>query len=286
MNTIAVISPGNMGHAVGRLLGSRGFAVVTSFAGRSPRTRGLAERAGIRDLGSIGALVAEADLVLSIMPPAAAVVAAQEVAAAMTAAGVAPPYADCNAIAPATTQRIAALIGAGRRPLHRRRHHRRAAGQRQRAAVVRLRPGRPTCWRRLPAAASWCATWAARSGARRRSRCATPRSPRAPPPCSSPSSPPPAGSAWTRRWPPNWPTARPPPTPACGAPCRGCRPGRRAGSEEMRQIAATFEAVGVPGDFHRGAARPLRAAQRHPIRQRTGGGGGHLPHPGDHRRRP
>ena len=53
MKTIAIISPGNMGHAVGRLLGSRGFAVVTSLAGRSPRTRGLAERAGIRDLGSI-----------------------------------------------------------------------------------------------------------------------------------------------------------------------------------------------------------------------------------------
>ena len=116
METIAIISPGNMGHAVGRLLGSRGFAVVTSLAGRSPRTHGLAERAGIRDLGSIGALVAEADLVLSIMPPAAAVAAAQEVAAAMTAAGVAPPYADCNAIAPATTERIAALIGAAGAP--------------------------------------------------------------------------------------------------------------------------------------------------------------------------
>ena len=116
MKTIAIISPGNMGHAVGRLLGSRGFAVVTSLAGRSPRTRGLAERAGIRDLGSIDALVAEADLVLSIMPPAAAVAAAQEVAAAMTAAKVAPPYADCNAIAPATTERIATLIGAAGAP--------------------------------------------------------------------------------------------------------------------------------------------------------------------------
>ena len=112
MKTIAIISPGNMGHAVGRVLGSRGFDVVTSLAGRSPRTGGLAALAGIRDLGSVDALVAEADLVLSIMPPAAAVAAAEEVAAAMNAAGVTPPYADCNAIAPATTERIAALIGA------------------------------------------------------------------------------------------------------------------------------------------------------------------------------
>ncbi|MCY4482618.1 MAG: DUF1932 domain-containing protein [Spirochaetaceae bacterium] len=112
MKTIAIISPGNMGHAVGRLLGSRGFDVVTSLAGRSARTGGLAAKAGIRDSGSVEALVAEADLVLSIMPPAAAVAAAQEVAAAMAAAGAAPPYADCNAIAPATTARVGELIGA------------------------------------------------------------------------------------------------------------------------------------------------------------------------------
>ena len=114
MRSIAIISPGNMGHAVGRLLGSRGFDVVTALAGRSERTRGLAARAGIRDLGTIEAVVAAVDLVLSILPPAAAVAAAEEAAAAMHASGVKPPFADCNAIAPATTERIARLIrGAG-----------------------------------------------------------------------------------------------------------------------------------------------------------------------------
>ena len=114
MRTIAIISPGNMGHAVGRLLGSRGFDAVTALAGRSARTRGLAARAGIRDLGTIEAVVAAADLVLSILPPAAAVAAAEETAAAMHASGVTPPFADCNAIAPAATERIARLIrGAG-----------------------------------------------------------------------------------------------------------------------------------------------------------------------------
>lgn len=114
MRTIAIISPGNMGHAVGRLLGSRGLDVVTALAGRSARTRGLAARAGIRDLGAIEAVVAAADLVLSILPPAAAVAAAEGAAAAMHASGATPPFADCNAIAPATTERIAQLIrGAG-----------------------------------------------------------------------------------------------------------------------------------------------------------------------------
>jgi len=114
LRTIAIISPGNMGHAVGRLLGSRGLDVVTALAGRSARTRGLAARAGIRDLGAIEAVVAAADLVLSILPPAAAVAAAEGAAAAMHASGATPPFADCNAIAPATTERIAQLIrGAG-----------------------------------------------------------------------------------------------------------------------------------------------------------------------------
>ena len=114
MQTIAIISPGNMGHAVGRLLGSRGFTVVTALADRSPRTRGLAARAGIRDLGSTEAVVEAADLILSILPPAAAVAAAAEAAAAMTKSGASPPYADCNAIAPATAARIAELVqGAG-----------------------------------------------------------------------------------------------------------------------------------------------------------------------------
>ena len=112
MKTIAIISPGNMGHAVGRLLGSRGFDVVTALADRSARTRGLAAKAGFRDLGDVEAVVAGADLVLSILPPAAAVAAAEGVAAAMTATGATPLYADCNAIAPATTERIAQLIAA------------------------------------------------------------------------------------------------------------------------------------------------------------------------------
>lgn len=110
MKIIAIISPGNMGHAVGRLLGSRGFTVVTALADRSPRTRGLAAQAGIRDLGGVKTVVAAADLVLSILPPAAAVAAARTAANAMIATGAIPPYADCNAIAPATTAHIADMI--------------------------------------------------------------------------------------------------------------------------------------------------------------------------------
>ena len=71
MNTIAILSPGDMGHAVGRTLSEKGLRVVTCLEGRSTRTRGLAEAAGLIDLPSLAAMVTETDLVLSIMPPTA-----------------------------------------------------------------------------------------------------------------------------------------------------------------------------------------------------------------------
>ncbi|MDP6883615.1 MAG: hypothetical protein QF830_05735, partial [Rhodospirillales bacterium] len=55
-----------------------------------------------------------ADLILSIIPPAAGLATAEAVAAAMQRSGAKPPYADCNALSPATARRIADVItGAG-----------------------------------------------------------------------------------------------------------------------------------------------------------------------------
>ena len=50
-NAIAVLMPGDMGHAVGRVLAQHGHDVLTCLDGRSERTRGLSEAAGIRDGG-------------------------------------------------------------------------------------------------------------------------------------------------------------------------------------------------------------------------------------------
>ena len=83
MRTVAVLSPGNMGHAVGRALGRHGMDVVTCLTGRSERTRGLAKDAGIRDVPSLEVLVEESDLILSILVPAEAVGLAKEVAEAL-----------------------------------------------------------------------------------------------------------------------------------------------------------------------------------------------------------
>ena len=99
---IAILMPGDMGDGIDRALRAHGHEVITCLDGRSARTRGLAAAAGLRDAGSLEAVVAEADLVLSILPPEAALAQAEAVAAAMAAPGARPTYVDCNAVSPTT----------------------------------------------------------------------------------------------------------------------------------------------------------------------------------------
>ena len=66
MNTVAILSPGDMGHAVGQLLLEHELRVVTCLAGRSARTRALSEKAGIVDLPSLEDMVSQSDVILSI----------------------------------------------------------------------------------------------------------------------------------------------------------------------------------------------------------------------------
>ena len=110
IETVAILSPGDMGHAVGRSLAEHGLKIITCLAQRSERTRKLAAAAELEDVATLEALVEQADLILSIMPPSTALASASEVAAAMENVGNAPCYADCNAISPMTAKRIAAVM--------------------------------------------------------------------------------------------------------------------------------------------------------------------------------
>jgi len=112
LNTVAVMSPGDMGEGVGASIKGQGKDVITVLAGRSDVTRMRAERAGFRDVPDLETLVQEADIVLSVMPPELAEPLARDVAAAMTATGAKPVYADLNAISPGTSRRIAEIVGA------------------------------------------------------------------------------------------------------------------------------------------------------------------------------
>ena len=109
MVTVGIVSPGAMGGALGRGWAEGGARVVATVAGRSERTRALAH--GVELLPALRDVVAAADLVVSVVPPGEAVAVAWDVRAAAEAAGVAPLYADLNAVAPATVARIAAALG-------------------------------------------------------------------------------------------------------------------------------------------------------------------------------
>jgi 3-hydroxyisobutyrate dehydrogenase-like beta-hydroxyacid dehydrogenase len=114
--TIAIMSPGDMGHAVGATLRERGLRVISALEGRSARTRALAAAAGIEAVADAAALVREADLLLAIVVPAEAQALAERIARAVRAAGATPLYVDCNAIAPQTARHIAEIVeGAGAR---------------------------------------------------------------------------------------------------------------------------------------------------------------------------
>lgn len=98
--TIAILSPGDMGHSVGKILGQNGFDVITCLSGRSDRTKRLALEGNFRVVSSINELVEEADIVLSILVPAYAQSVAEEVASALRLTGSSTYFADCNAVSP------------------------------------------------------------------------------------------------------------------------------------------------------------------------------------------
>ena len=112
LGTIAILSPGSMGSAVGQVLRENGYDVATNLDGRSERTRALAEEAGFRAVSGIDSIVEEADLVMSILVPSEAISVAREAAAAMKRTGASPAYADCNAVSPDTARELGGIIEA------------------------------------------------------------------------------------------------------------------------------------------------------------------------------
>ena len=110
LNKVAILSPGAMGHAVGRVLAEHGVDIITCLAGRSERTHRLASAAGFTEIPTLEDLVCEADLVLSILVPVDAEASACQLAGALKATGAQPYIADCNAISPMRSAKIEAVI--------------------------------------------------------------------------------------------------------------------------------------------------------------------------------
>jgi len=105
---VAVIAPGMMGAGVGKRLADNGLKVLTSLKGRSPETVARAGASGM--VGASDEEIAASDFILSILPPGDALSLAQRFAPALKASNSKPVYVDCNAINPATVERVAAAI--------------------------------------------------------------------------------------------------------------------------------------------------------------------------------
>ena len=108
MPIVAVIAPGAMGAAVAGRLVENGVEVLTLLQGRSPASAARAKAAGMRGVDL--AQLAEADIVLSIVPPGEAMALAQRLAPVLRGAASNPVFADCNAVSPQTAEAVAGVL--------------------------------------------------------------------------------------------------------------------------------------------------------------------------------
>jgi 3-hydroxyisobutyrate dehydrogenase-like beta-hydroxyacid dehydrogenase len=111
--TIGLLYPGEMGAAFGSLLRKAGHRVVTTLEGRGATTRGNCREAGLEELDTLPAVLQTASVIISLVPPAAAlpVAAACRDALAWESRCVAPLlYADLNSVSPQTARSVAAVF--------------------------------------------------------------------------------------------------------------------------------------------------------------------------------
>lgn len=99
--TVGLLHPGRMGAAITAQIRSNGHTVLWCPDGRSPATQHRAVDTGLRPV-SLGQLLADSEIVLSICPPAVA----EKIATKVAEIGYCGIYVDANAISPARMQDI------------------------------------------------------------------------------------------------------------------------------------------------------------------------------------
>jgi Domain of unknown function (DUF1932)/NAD binding domain of 6-phosphogluconate dehydrogenase len=105
--TVGLLHPGEMGAAVGRCLAAAGHRVLWVPEGRSPASAARAAAAGLTAAsGGLPGVIREADVIVSVVPPHAALDLARQVA------GFGGVYTDANAVSPATAREIARIVEA------------------------------------------------------------------------------------------------------------------------------------------------------------------------------
>ncbi|CAF0930492.1 unnamed protein product [Rotaria sordida] len=113
--TIAIMTPGDMGHSIGQVLLSsikNKFRIITNLTDRSERTQKLSNLAGIIDVKTDEEIIQQADFIFSILVPSQANSVAQRFAPFLNK-NKHIIYVDMNAIAPQTVRSISTLFSYG-----------------------------------------------------------------------------------------------------------------------------------------------------------------------------
>ncbi len=110
VKTVGILSAGEMGSAIGKVLRNAGIDVVTCLEGRSDLTRLRAGEAGMRVVPSLDQLVRASDLIISVMVPSEALSVARPVSDSIRRTGARPVFADLNAISPQTILKIGKMM--------------------------------------------------------------------------------------------------------------------------------------------------------------------------------
>lgn len=103
---IGILHPGAMGVSIAAAAVANGHEVYWASHGRSAQSKERAQQQHLRDAGSIKALCATCQIILSICPPHAA----EDVAEEVVGYGFRGLYVDANAIAPQRALRIGQLL--------------------------------------------------------------------------------------------------------------------------------------------------------------------------------
>ena len=106
--TIAMLHPGEMGAAIGAGLIAGRHRIVWASADRGAQTRRRAQNAGFDDLETLARVAQAADIVFSVCPPHAAL----EQARAVAACGFGGVYVDANAVSPETAREVGRVVEA------------------------------------------------------------------------------------------------------------------------------------------------------------------------------
>jgi 3-hydroxyisobutyrate dehydrogenase-like beta-hydroxyacid dehydrogenase len=104
--TVALLHPGNMGATIGAAAATSGALVIWASEGRSKASQNRARDAGLSDVTTLAKAVNQSDVILSVCPPDAALDLARDVAEHRFN-GI---YVDANAVSRTTAQQIGEIV--------------------------------------------------------------------------------------------------------------------------------------------------------------------------------